>query len=197
MKLVDSPAIYVGDTPATAVYVGDTQVWSAETVTDSFETDASVYSGAVQYWNAGAKFGLAFTANGNVLVHGARWWRKTTFSASNPVLHIGALFSPADASAPCATEWPADGWETIQFAAPVAIPTGAERVIWITTAADVDLARDATYFPEPRSTLPAGLITSLEPSGRYNLPKHDADDDAPDSTADNVWYWLDPLCTPA
>ena len=163
---------------------------------DSFEDGTGTYSGIVQYWNAGAKFGIGFVANRDVLVHGARWYRKATFSASAPVLHIADVVAhtPAEESKACATTWAADGWETIMFDTPVAVPELGEKCVWITTQADVDLARDATYFPVPISSA-AGYVTSLEPSGMFNLPKHSGDDEVPDGTADHVAYWVFPLVT--
>jgi len=183
------------------LYAGTELVWEragsipTDPTVDSFETGTGGYAGSVQYWNSGAKFGLGFVANSDILVHGVRWYRKATFSASDPVLHLGDAIphEPALASMAAEPTWGSDGWETISFAEPIEVLTGEERVLWITTEADIDLARDATYFPEPRSTLPNGLITSLAPSGWYNLPKHSGDNEVPDATADQVWYWLDPL----
>lgn len=175
------------------------QVWPAAGPVgfDSFETEATVYGGVVQWWEQPAKFGVPIIANADLLVHGARLWRlpNITGESPDPVLHMSAdaeAWSLDIASVVMTSEWDTTGWETVLFAEPVPLVGGATTILWMSTASMVDKARDATYFPAPRSSR-GGLFTSLEPSGRYELPAWSGPNEAPTGTASSVWYWIDPL----
>jgi hypothetical protein len=172
-------------------------------VFDTFESTDTVYSNVVQWWQHPSKLGLAFTANDDLLVYGAIWYRKKDIAGTNdhPVLHLSADMTqaPAVASQAATVGWNADGWETITFDAPIHMSAGEHRVIWITTYDQRDLARQGDYFVPPHTTSPGGLVTAMFPSSRYDANgwAPGTDDIPPISTSDYTSYWLFPMVTVA
>jgi hypothetical protein len=170
---------------------------------DTFESTDTVYSNVIQWWVHQSKLGLAFTANDDLLVYGAIWYRIRDIEGTNdhPVLHLSADMTqaPAVASEPATVGWDTTGWETIMFDSPVHMAAGEQRVIWITTYDQRDLARQGDYFVPPHTTSPGGLVTAMFPSSRYDANgwTPGTEDIPPISTSDYTSYWLFPLVTPA
>lgn len=193
--LNEADALFIDGSAVERVYAGGDIVWQTPTVFDSFEDESVIYGGGSIYWGQPAKLAITFKANVDCQIYGARWWRKTTFSGSDPVLYLAEAeaFAPAVASQALSAGWSADGWETIVFDDPPTLLTDSEWIIWVTTMADIDLARDLGYFDVPKTSIPNGLITSLEPSAWFNHPKIAPDNEAPVSTAPLVSYWLFPI----
>ena len=72
---------------------------------------------------------------------------------------------------------------------------GEQRVIWITTTDDRDLARQGDYFVAPNNVSPGGLITAQYPSSHYNANGYEpgTENIPPISTSNTTSYWLFPL----
>lgn len=169
-------------------------------VYDTFESTDSVYSGPIQWWVNPSKFGLAFTANADVTIHGAIWYRQPDISGvvDTPVLYLSQDMTTAPAAAEKATagSWDHAGWETITFDEPIHMDAGEQRVIWITTHAQRDISRDGYYFAS-NTVSPGGLVTAQIPSSRYNANGYDpgTENIPPEATSNTTSYWLFPMVT--
>ena len=172
-------------------------------VFDTFETTDTEYANVIQYWVNPSKFGLAFTANEDIEIHGAIWYRikDVDGTTDEPVLHLSADMTeaPAVASKAASTHWAQRGWETITFDEPIRMSAGEQRVIWITTTDARDIARQGDYFVEPNNVSPGGLITAQYPSSRYNANGWEpgTENIPPTATSPTTSYWLFPLATAA
>ena len=172
-------------------------------VYDTFETTDAVYTNVIQYWVNRAKFGLAFTANEDVEIHGAIWYRIEDVEGTHdePVLHLSADMTeaPAVASKAATVGWHQRGWETITFDEPIRMEAGEQRVIWITSTDSRDLARQGDYFVEPNNVSPGGLITAQYPSSHYDANgwADGTENIPPTGLSPTTSYWLFPLVTAA
>ena len=172
-------------------------------VFDTFETTDAVYSNVIQYWVNRSKFGLAFTANEDVEIHGAIWYRIEDVEGTHdePVLHLSADMTeaPAVASKAATVGWHQRGWETITFDEPIRMEAGEQRVIWITSTDSRDLARQGDYFVEPNNVSPGGLITAQYPSSHYDANgwADGTENIPPTGLSPTTSYWLFPLVTAA
>ena len=172
-------------------------------VFDTFETTDAVYTNVIQYWVNRAKFGLAFTANADVEIHGAIWYRIEDVEGTHdePVLHLSADMTeaPAVASKAATVGWHQRGWETITFDEPIRLEAGEQRVIWITSTDSRDLARQGDYFVEPNNVSPGGLITAQYPSSHYDANgwADGTENIPPTGLSPTTSYWLFPLVTAA
>ena len=103
--------------------------------------------------------------------------------------------APAVASKAATVGWDHKGWETITFDEPIHMEAGEQRVIWITTTDDRDLARQGDYFVAPNNVSPGGLITAQYPSSHYNANGYEpgTENIPPISTSNTTSYWLFPL----
>ena len=190
-------------TEAPATTTTTTTTVPGPTVYDTFETTDTEYANVIQYWVNPSKFGLAFTANEDVEIHGAIWYRikDVEGTSDEPVLHLSADMTeaPAVASKAASTHWAEKGWETITFDEPIRMSAGEQRVIWITTTDSRDIARQGDYFVEPNNVSPGGLITAQYPSSRYNANGWEpgTENIPPTATSPTTSYWLFPLVTAA
>ena len=84
------------------------------------------------------------------------------------------------------------------FDEPIHMEQGEQRLIWITTHAQLDISRNGTYFVEPNNVSPGGLITAQYPSSRYAIGYATGTENIPPtSTSPTTSYWLFPLVTAA
>ncbi len=190
-------------TPTGPTTTSTTSTTAPPLVFDTFETTDTEYANVIQYWEKPSKLGFAFTANADVEIHGAIWYRMKDIDGTTdePVLHLSADMTdaPAVASKAASTQWGAKGWETITFDEPIRMSAGEQRVIWITTTDSRDLARQGDYFVEPNHVSPGGLITAQYPSSKYNANGWDpgTENIPPEGTSPTTSYWLFPLVAAA
>jgi len=191
------------EAPASTTTTTTTTTVAGTPVYDTFETTDAVYTNVIQYWVNRAKFGLAFTANEDVEIHGAIWYRIEDVEGTHdePVLHLSADMTeaPAVASKAATVGWHQRGWETITFDEPIRMEAGEQRVIWITSTDSRDLARQGDYFVEPNNVSPGGLITAQYPSSHYDANgwADGTENIPPTGLSPTTSYWLFPLVTAA
>lgn len=210
MKLTDSPAIYVGSTPAT-VRLGGTVIWPPTSGLDSFRTleDVGPTSTNKQGWGGAFTQGVVFTPQQEVLLHGARWWRvgwedepghavptpSSTLVRFHVALAAGGSPSLAQADMPVGATPELSGWTSVDFPAPVRLAPGvaycvfvqAEHTFEIGGADYVPVAREPSGLASATSRL--GLLVTPSVEGRFNAAGSQTV--TPDSTVD-AWYWIDP-----
>jgi hypothetical protein len=107
------------------------------------------------------ELGMKFTADTDGLVTGARFYK----AASNTGTHSATLWSSSGQKLATATftNETASGWQTVNFAAPVAVTAGATYTIsYHTNSGDYSVARN--YFSAP---MQAGVLNTPASAGVY------------------------------
>lgn len=193
-------ALSVGQTYTARVIASDTngmamaepKVWTFTTVVDPsvarLFSDSSVPANpAVDDWSS-VELGVKFTASVNGTITGVRYYQ----GAGNTGTHIGNLWSSTGSLLARAT-FPSSGttgWQTVQFASPVAVTAGTTYV--------------ASYFaPNGHYSYNGGFFASAwtngpltAPAGANGVYLYSGSTAFPTDTYNSANYWVDPIFVP-